>query len=90
MYNWHRTVLPRVHKIAEEDKEFIEIRKSREAIEDVCEQILNTLSVEDKELLENYITHCEDIEYRLAQIAYQVGVKDGERGTCCVQTGWLL
>ena len=90
MYNWHRTVLPRVNKIAQKDKEFLQIIQSRDAIWTPCEQILNKLPAADKELIENYIMHCEDLEYRRAQIAYQVGVRDGEQGKSYVQTGWLL
>ena len=90
MYNWHRTVLPRVNELAQKDKEFIEIMQSRDAVEREYERILNTLSVVDKELIEKYITHCEDLEYRRMQIAYQVGVKDGERGRRCIHEGWIL
>ena len=90
MYNWHRTVLPRVNLVAEHDKEFLEIMHSKELVEDACVRILNNLSAEDREMVENYITHCEDMEYRRGQIAYQVGVRDGEQGKHYVQKGWLL
>ena len=90
MYNWHRTVLPRVWRIAEKDKEYIDIRQSRDAIESAFEKILNSLPSAERTLIEEYISNCEDLEYRTAQIAYQVGVRDGEQGRRCVRTGWLL
>ena len=90
MYNWHRTVLPRVLQIAEKDREYLAIWQCRYDIEAAFEKILGSLPSAERTLIEDYITHCEDMEYRKAQIAYQVGVRDGGQGRRCVRIGWLL
>ena len=84
MYNWHKTVLPRINLIAEKDRDFLQIRQRRDEIESACAEILSMLPQSEKELIEDYFTHCEDMEYRKAQIAYLVGVEDGKEGKQCV------
>ena len=70
---WNDIVLPQLLQLLHSDDFYQELRSECSAQEKSYQEILDQLNDAQQEQLERYISCCEDMEYRKAQLAYQLG-----------------
>ena len=79
MNDWNTSVLPRVTDKAKLDADYNYLFRKLQETEKIYLEIMEKLSIEERELVGDYIALCEDMEYRKAQLAYDIGVSDGTK-----------
>ena len=73
MDKWTDDILPTLLKIASTDAFYQELCKYRQEKQMAYDQIVGKLSQSEAEQIEDYIASCEDLEYRMTQLAYYLG-----------------
>jgi len=77
---WNDAAWQRVMEKAKEDADYQELLVQCQNLTEGYQKILEKLSPEEQEELERYISCCEEMEYRLAQLAYETGKERLLRG----------
>ena len=73
MDKWGDIIYPKLLAAAATDEDYQNRLKQCQAAEDAYLTIINKLLPEHREIVENYITMCEELEYRMVQLAFYVG-----------------
>ena len=79
MEMWNSEISRRAAASAEGDAFYQELLQECEEKEAVYKKITAILPEERRELIEGYIAICEDLEYRMTQLAYELGLGDGRK-----------
>ena len=77
MDEWNEYAYPRITAMAMDDSLYRELADENKQLEPEYLKILEKLDDGDREMLDRYIASCESIEFRLAQLAYRLGVAQG-------------
>lgn len=70
---WTDIIAPALQEMACKDLAYQMLFQYRAEKQKFYEQIMEKLSPEEYELVEDYIASCEDLEYRLTQLAFELG-----------------
>ena len=73
MNEWEHWAMDMVTEIAARDKAFLELKEEHDALVDRFERLLESLKEDDRELILDYLNISGDLDYRRAQIAFDVG-----------------
>ena len=73
METWTNEILPKLLKIASADAFYQELCKYCAEKQTAYDQIVSKLPQQEAEQIEDYIASCEDLEYRMTQLAYDLG-----------------
>lgn len=73
MDEWMSAGVYRMEALLGRDAEYRELLEQQAEAQRRYERVCEKLSPEDREILEDYIGICEDIEYFKAHIAYRCG-----------------
>ena len=73
---WNDYAHQRVIDLAKQDADYQQLLGRCEELSPEYLRILHSLSPEQQQILEEYISCCEEMEYRLAQLAYDFGKRD--------------
>lgn len=70
---WNDIVIYRLAELAKSDQYYQEYLSQLHTIEGSCQKILDTLSPQDREIVATYAVLIDEMEYRMAQLAYEYG-----------------
>ena len=70
---WDDIVLNELVSILHNDAYYQQLLSECTQLEPGYKAVLKKLDIAEQELLERYISNCENLEYRKAQLAYQLG-----------------
>jgi len=73
----NRDVERRLTAMTRVDSFYRELLDRCSALSDDYHRICSSLSEDDREKLEMYISICEELEYRRTCLAYALGIRDG-------------
>lgn len=79
MNEWYSDVYRRVNDKAEVDADCNYLFRKIQKAEKMYMEIMEKLSEEERESVDDYVALCEDMEYRKAQLAYAIGLSDGAK-----------
>ena len=74
--SWDSEVIYRLSDMVKSDADYQELLERCCSLETDYLRIMNGLSEEDRELMDRYIAACEDMQYRMTQLAYLLGQSD--------------
>lgn len=77
MQEWLKTGMPQVNALLGSDGDFQELTQRLTAAGELYRAVLRTLSVQDREIIETYLTLCEEAEYQKTVAAYYCGKRNG-------------
>lgn len=70
---WNDYVLPELAKLAQQDENYQRMLMENQKLETSYCDVIDSLSDSDREMIDEYIASCENLEYRLTQLAYELG-----------------
>lgn len=70
---WADKIAPALQQTARWDPYYQELSQFRAEKQQAYEQIMQKLTAEEFEVVEDYIASCEDLEYRMTQLAFLLG-----------------
>ena len=73
MEHWNEYAYPKITAKARQDKIYLELLREYKILEQEYEKLMEKMSETEQEIVDSYIASCEELEFRLTQIAYQVG-----------------
>ena len=73
MEHWNEYAYPKITARARQDKIYLELLREYKILEQEFEKLMEKMSETEQEIVDSYIASCEELEFRLTQIAYQVG-----------------
>ena len=73
MDHWNEYAYPKITARAKEDKIYLELLEENGILEQEYVKLMDRMDEPDRELLDAYIASCENLEFRLTQIAYLIG-----------------
>ena len=73
MDEWLRIGVHQVNELLKHDPEYQEIRRRFVIAEEKYLQIMDKLTLEERECVGDYIALCEDLEYQRTHTAYRCG-----------------
>ena len=73
MEHWNEYAYPKITAKARQDKIYLELLREYKILEQEFEKLIEKMSETEQEIVDSYIASCEELEFRLTQIAYQVG-----------------
>lgn len=73
MEHWNEYAYPKITARARQDKIYLELLREYKILEQEYEKLMEKMSETEQEIVDSYIASCEELEFRLTQIAYQVG-----------------
>jgi hypothetical protein len=76
MDSWADIIYPELVKKAAKDKEYQEYRKACDLSEREYTRLYKTFSNEQKSIVDKYISTCEDMDFRMMQLAFWYGVEN--------------
>ena len=76
---WDDEVITRLIAAVRMDRDYQELLEQCRSLEEGYCRIMNGLSDSDRTLLDKYIAVCEDMQYRMTQLAYRMGQLNNER-----------
>ena len=76
MDNWNEYAFPKITARAKQDKVYLELLEENKKLEPEYMGIMENMASAEQEMIERYIASCEGMEFRFAQIAYQVGCSE--------------
>ena len=77
MQEWLKTGMPQVNGLLGSDGDFQELTQRLTAAAEQYRTLLRTLSPQDREVIETYLTLCEEAEYQKTVAAYYCGKRNG-------------
>ena len=75
MKEWAYYAMDAVHALAGEDQWYQELNEKRLALQGEYEQLLESLSPEQRELITSYQCYCEEMQFQKIRLAYFLGKK---------------
>jgi len=75
---WNDAVLYRLIKQVKNDEPYRQLLDQCKKLEEYYCEITSKLSDEDKRIIDEYIAVCEDMQYRMTQLAYILGSSDNK------------
>ena len=79
MDKWSRNIVFRIAARAEKDEHYQELLHQCDKKEVAYHSIMQALSQTEQEKVDDYIALCEELEHRMSQLAYELGLEDGVR-----------
>lgn len=79
MDKWNTDIALRVVARAKIDEFYQELLHECEEKAEVYHRIMDLLSEEEREQVDDYIGLCEELEHRMTRLAYEVGLVDGAK-----------
>ena len=76
MEHWNEYAYPKITARARQDKIYLELLREYKILEQEYEKLMEKMSETEQEIVDSYIASCEELEFRLTQIAYQVGCSE--------------
>ena len=76
MDRWNEYAFPKITATAMQDKVYAALLEENRILESEYMGIMENMAPAEQEMLERYIASCESLEFRFAQIAYQVGLSE--------------
>ena len=73
MEHWNEYAYPKITARARQDKIYLELLREYKILEQEYRKLMEKMSKTEQEIVDSYIASCEELEFRLTQIAYQVG-----------------
>ena len=73
MEHWNEYAYPKITARARQDKIYLELLREYKILEQEYEKLMEKMSETEQKIVDSYIASCEELEFRLTQIAYQVG-----------------
>lgn len=77
MKEWLETGMPQVNALLVSDEDFQKLTQRLTAAGEQYRRLLRTLSPQDREVIEAYLTLCEEAEYQKTVAAYYCGKRNG-------------
>ena len=77
MQEWLETGMPQVNALLVSDEDFQKLTQRLTAAGEQYRTLLRTLSAQDREVIETYLTLCEEAEYQKTVTAYYCGKRNG-------------
>ena len=73
MDHWNEFAYPKITARATEDQIYLELQSENRILEQKYVKLMENLSEREQKIVDAYVASCEELEFRLTQIAYQVG-----------------
>ena len=73
MDHWNELAYPKITARATKDRIYLELQSENRILEQKYVKLMENLSEREQEIVDAYVASCEELEFRLTQIAYQVG-----------------
>ena len=73
MDHWNEFAYPKITARARQDRIYLELLGEYKILEQGYRKLMEKMSETEREIVDSYIASCEELEFRLTQIAYQVG-----------------
>ena len=73
MDHWNEYAYPKIAAKAKQDKIYLELQAENRILEQEYVRIMERMREAEQEIVDAYIASCENLEFRLMQIAYQLG-----------------
>ena len=73
MDDWNEDAYPKITARAKKDKIYLELMEENRILEQEYAKIMERMREAEQEIVDAYIASCENLEFRLTQIAYQIG-----------------
>ena len=73
MDHWNEYAYPKITAKAKQDKIYLELQAENRVLEQEYVKLMERMGKLEREIVDSYIASCEDLEFRMLQIAYQVG-----------------
>ncbi|MBR3974069.1 MAG: hypothetical protein IKJ99_09000 [Oscillospiraceae bacterium] len=70
---WNDFILPELLMAAKGDRDYQKMLAENRFLEDDYSKVMDRLSEAERECMDSYIASCENLGYRLAQLAYELG-----------------
>ena len=70
---WNDDIMPRLLTLARADEDYQTLFRECEEKRMLYEQAVRELTLEEYDLIEDYIASCEELEYRMTQLAFFLG-----------------
>ena len=77
---WNDYANEQIIELARRDEDYQQLLRQCKELSPAYLEILHSLSDEQQQTLEKYISCCEEMEYRLAQLAYLFGNRESAFG----------
>ena len=77
MKEWLETGMQQVNALLVSDEDFQKLTQRLTAAGQLYRTLLRTLSIQDREVIETYLTLCEEAEYQKTVAAYYCGKRNG-------------
>ena len=79
MDHWNEYAYPKITAKARQDNLYLELLTENRILEQEYRKLMEKLDEAEQVILDSYIASCEELEYRLTQIAYQTGRSENNR-----------
>ena len=79
MDHWNEYAYPKITARARQDNIYLELLTENRILEQKYRKLMEKMGEAEQEMVDSYIASCEDLEFRLTQIAYQVGRSENNR-----------
>ena len=76
MDHWNDYAYPKITFRAKQDKIYLELWEENSILERKYMALMEKLSETEQEIVDSYIASCEEMDFRLTRIAYQVGCNE--------------
>ena len=73
MDDWNEYAYPKITARAKKDKIYLELLEENRILEQEYAKIMERMHEAEQEIVDAYIASCENLEFHLTQIAYQIG-----------------
>ena len=70
---WNEHAYPKITARAKKDKIYLELQAENRILEQEYVKLMEKMGESEQEIVDAYIASCENLEFRLTQIAYQIG-----------------
>ena len=74
MDRWNEYAFPKIAAEGKKDKIYLELKAENRILEQKYVKVMEKMSASEQELVDFYIASCVNLEFRLAQIAYQIAL----------------
>ena len=76
MDHWNEYAYPKITARAKQDEIYLELLAENRILEQEYVKLMERMGESEQEIVDSYIASCENLEFRLTQIAYQVGRRE--------------